>query len=118
MDDEDSIRLTLSRILVKCGFDVTTVPTVEGALAEIAAQKFDALLSDLNLPIQNEGFTVIRAMRKQQPRCVNFILTGYPGEESALQALDYQVVRYFTKPVDIDELVRIMNENLAAKGHP
>lgn len=115
VDDEAGIRLTLPRILVECGFDVTSVANVEDALAEIAAEKFDGLLTDLNLVGANDGFAVIRAMRRRQPRCVNFILTGYPGEESALRALDLRVVRYFTKPVNIQHLVKTMNEKLIAK---
>ncbi len=114
VDDEPSIRLTLPRILAKHGFDVTSVSNVQDALTEIKAQKFDALLSDLNVPLRNEGLVVIEAMRRHQPRCVNFALTGYPGDESALQALDHQVAHYFTKPVDIEELVQVLNQNLAA----
>ena len=82
VDDEASIRLTLPRVLAKLGFDVTSSGTVADALAEIRTGQFDILLSDLNLPQPNAGFTVIEAMRKAQPRCINFILTGYPADES------------------------------------
>ena len=91
---------------------------VENAVAEIKVRQFDALLSDLNIPFSNEGFEVISAMRRHQPRCVNFILTGYPGEASAALAVEHQVAHYFTKPVDIDELVSKMNEKIIAAHHP
>jgi DNA-binding NtrC family response regulator len=114
VDDEAGIRLTLPRILAKYGFDVTSVANVQDALAEIEAQEFDAFLSDLNLPLPNQRFVVIEAMRRHQPRCVTFAFTGYPGDESALQALDHQVAHYFTQPVDIEELVNTINDKLAA----
>jgi DNA-binding NtrC family response regulator len=114
VDDEAGIRLTLPRILAKHGFDVTSVANVKDALAEIKAEKFDVLLSDLNLPLPNEGFFIVSAMCRHQPRCINFILTGYPADESALQALDHKVARYFTKPVDIEELVSTIRKNLIA----
>jgi two-component system response regulator PilR (NtrC family) len=116
VDDEAGIRLTLPRVLAKHGFDVTSVANVEDALAEIKAEKFDALLSDLNLPRPNDGFVVVMAMRQHQRRCVNFILTGYPADESALQALDHQIAHYFTKPVDIDQLVSIIKAKLVTDG--
>ena len=116
VDDEAGIRLTLPRILAKYGFDVTSVANVEDALAEIKAENFDALLSDLNLPLPNDGFAVVKAMRKRQPRCVNFILTGYPADESALQALDHEVAHYFTKPVDIEDLVSTIKAKLVTNG--
>jgi DNA-binding NtrC family response regulator len=118
VDDEVRIRLTLPRILAKHGFDVTVVANVADAIAEIAAQKFDALLSDLNLPLPNQGFVVIGAMRRKQPRCVNFILTGYPGDASAVQAVDHEVAHYFTKPVEIEELVNAINDKIAATPTP
>jgi two-component system C4-dicarboxylate transport response regulator DctD len=118
VDDEAGIRLTLPRILVKYGFDVTAVGNVDEAVKEITAHKFDALLSDLNLPLTNEGFVVIHAMRRHQPRCVNFILTGYPGDASADKAIEQHVAHYFTKPVDIEDLVNTINEKLATTRTP
>ncbi len=115
VDDETGIRLTLPRILVKYGFDVTSVASVDEAVREIKTHKFDALLSDLNLPLANEGFAVIHAMRRHQPRCVNFVLTGYPGDASAEKAIEQHVAHYFTKPVDIAELVRTIADKLGSK---
>ena len=76
VDDEASIRLTLARVLAKLGFDVTSAGTLADALAEIQNAQFDILLSDLNLPDSNSGFIVIEAMRKAQPRCINFLKRG------------------------------------------
>ncbi len=115
VDDEASIRLTLPRVLAKFGFCVTSVGSLEDALAEIRTERFDILLSDLNLPEPNAGFTVIAAMRKAQPRCVNFILTGYPADESLLRANGNGVAHYFIKPVDIEEMVDTMKNKLAAQ---
>ena len=85
VDDEASICISLPRVLAKFGFDITSVGSVDNALAEIKAEKFDILLSDLNLPEPNAGFAIIKAMRKAQPRCINFILTGYPADEPSVE---------------------------------
>jgi DNA-binding NtrC family response regulator len=118
VDDEPSIRLTLPRILAKHGFDVTSVASVQDALTEIQAEKFDALLSDLNMPLPHDGFGVITAMRQHQPQCINFILTGYPDPVTAAKATDHQVAHYFTKPLPIDGLVHVINQKLAAPQPP
>lgn len=115
VDDEASIRLTLPRVLAKFGFDVTSVGTVNDALAAIQSDQFDILLSDLNLPQPNAGFTVIEAMRKTQPRCINFILTGYPADESFRRANGHGVADYFIKPVEIEEMVETMKKKLAVQ---
>jgi DNA-binding NtrC family response regulator len=116
VDDEASIRLTLPRVLATFGFDVTSVGTVSDALAQIRSEKFDILLSDLNLPQLNAGFTVIEAMRKAQPRCINFILTGYPADESFQRANGHDVAHYFVKPVEIEEMVETIRNRLGAQS--
>ena len=105
VDDEPSIRLTLSAILKQRGFDVTTAATVPEALNLIARQKFEVLISDLNIGESGDGFTVVSAMRRTQPEAATFILTGYPAFESALQAIRQQVDDYFVKPADVRGLV-------------
>jgi DNA-binding NtrC family response regulator len=112
VDDEASIRLTLPRVLASFGFDVTSVGTVKGALTNIRSEQFDILVSDLNLPEPNAGFTVIEEMRKAQPRCINFILTGYPADESLVRANGHGVADYFIKPVEIEEMVETMKKKL------
>jgi DNA-binding NtrC family response regulator len=83
VDDERGIRETLSLILLRYGFTVTTAATVEEALAHIKAQSFDLLLCDLNIDSKGDGYTVVRAMREVAPGCVVIVLTGYPDMESA-----------------------------------
>jgi CheY-like chemotaxis protein len=78
VDDEASIRLTLPRILVKHGFEITSLASLDDALAEIKTQQYDVLLSDLHLPEIDGGLKLIEEMRKVQPHCINFILTGQP----------------------------------------
>jgi two-component system response regulator (stage 0 sporulation protein F) len=119
VDDEDNIRLTLPLLLEKHGFDVTTVPGVADALVQISAVSFDVLLTDLNIHSEGDGFLVITAMRRAQPACKNFILTGYPGLENTIRAVQSQVDDFFTKPADIEELVAKIKARLfAPAGKP
>lgn len=105
VDDEPSIRLTLPAILRMHGHSVEVAAAVSEALAAIQSRKFDVLISDLNIGNPGDGFTVVSAMRRTQPECVTLILTGYPGFESALQAIRSQVDDYLVKPTQIERLV-------------
>jgi DNA-binding NtrC family response regulator len=86
VDDEASIRATLPLILQQRGFHVNVAASVPEAIQKIQNHNFDAVLSDLNIGQPGDGFTVVRALRKVNPRCVAIILTGYPGFESAVEA--------------------------------
>lgn len=112
VDDEPSIRLTLPEILRLHGHKVEVASTVAEALAAISGRTFDVLISDLNIGNAGDGFTVVSAMRRTQPQCITLILTGYPGFETALQAIRSQVDDYLVKPTQIEQLVNTIERKL------
>lgn len=112
VDDEPALRVTLPAILTRHNFEVTTVGSVAEALQHINSTKFNVLLADLNIGEPGDGFTVVSAMRRTQPDCVNIILTGYPAFESALEAIRSQVDDYLIKPCDAEVLVSAIQGRL------
>jgi ActR/RegA family two-component response regulator len=113
VDDESVILITLSAIPSKHGFDVSAAATVAEALQKITSEKFDVLLSDLNIGNPGDGLTVVSAMRRTQPQAVTMILTGYPAFETALEAIRQQVDDYIVKPADVPSLVSAIESRLA-----
>jgi ActR/RegA family two-component response regulator len=116
VDDEPNIRLTLPPLLQQRGFEVQSAASVAEALAAMKAGHFDILLSDINVSEDGDGFTVVRAMREANPECVTILLTGYPGFETALEAIHNEVDDYVVKPVDLDALVGTMERKLLARN--
>ena len=117
VDDEEMIRLTLPPILVEKGFSVLAAATVPEALGKIMSEPFDVLIADLNVGQPGDGFTVVSAMRRTQPTCVNLILTGYPAFETALEAIRQQVDDYIVKPTDIEQLLQSIEDSRQRKPH-
>src|SRR5690242_16658579 len=112
VDDEAGIRNTLKPILEQHGFKVTTAATVPEALEHMNHATFDVLLSDLNIGQPGDGFTVVSAMRRVQPKAATFILTGYPDFDTALQAIRSQVDDYLLKPTDVPTLIHAIQRRL------
>ena len=112
VDDDPAIRLTMPLIFRAHGYDATSVGTVAEALAEIAAHPFDVLISDLNIGQQGDGFTVVSAMRRTHPECINFIVTGYPAIEDALRAISSQVDEVLIKPTNAMNMVAAVEQRL------
>jgi DNA-binding NtrC family response regulator len=115
VDDEPSIRLTLPPVLQESGFEVHVSESVSDALFEINTNPYDVLISDLNIGEEGDGFLVVSAMRHIQPKCTNFILTGYPAFETALQAIQNQVDDYLVKPVEIESLVKSVRDKVDSR---
>jgi YesN/AraC family two-component response regulator len=110
VDDEESIRRTLPAILESEGFDVSVAASVPEAIHSIQNERFDILLSDLNIGQPGDGFTVVSAMRRIQPDAATIIMTGYPDFDSALIAIRNQVDDYLTKPTDVKKLLKTLQE--------
>ena len=113
VDDEEAIRITMAAVLSKHGFEVRTAASVAEALQKITSEKFDVLLSDLNIGNPGDGLTVVSAMRRTQPEAVTMILTGYPAFATALEAIRQQVDDYIVKPANIPALVTAIESKLA-----
>jgi DNA-binding response OmpR family regulator len=115
VDDEPAFRLTTAAILRGAGYHVTAVSTVSQALSEITTSKFSLLITDLNIGHPADGFTVVSAMRRTQPDCVTLIVTGFPGFDTALKALQSQVDDYLIKPVPALTLLAVVEQKLLAR---
>ena len=115
VDDEPGIRATLPAVLEMHGFDTVTCASVPEALEIIQKEKFNVLLSDLNIGEPGDGFTVVSAMRRVQPQAVTIIITGYPAFETALEAIRNQVDDYIVKPTDAKRLVETIEQKIASE---
>jgi CheY-like chemotaxis protein len=67
VDDDETVRASLSLILEYGDFEVATAASVNDALKLIGSQVFDVLLSDLHMPGAGDGLTVVSAMRHSNP---------------------------------------------------
>lgn len=117
VDDDPIQRLTLPAILQLHGFEVSVASTVAQALAEMTTRGFDVLISDLNIGEPGDGFTVVSAMHRTQPECINFIVTGFPAFESALASIQRQVDDVLVKPAEIDKLIETIEQRMRER-HP
>lgn len=104
VDDEDVIRAVLSRELRLKNYDVQ--PAVDGreALRQLQSQRFDAIITDLDMPYV-DGISVLKAAKKLPSPISVIILTGYGDMGSAIDALRLGADDYMVKPCDVGELV-------------
>jgi two-component system chemotaxis response regulator CheY len=65
VDDSDSSRNAISKLLTLAGYEVVTAINGEDALLKIssASQKFAAVLTDIEMPIMN-GYVLTEALRQ------------------------------------------------------
>jgi DNA-binding response OmpR family regulator len=122
VDDDESIRSTLSLILKHAGFKVFAAGSVNAALKLIGSQVFDVLLSDLHMPGPGDGLTVVSAMRHSNPKAITIIFSGYPEMKQAAAAILLQADEILVKPMAPGALIETIRERLkrgpASRSHP
>jgi CheY-like chemotaxis protein len=112
VDDDESIRASLSLILEHGNFEVATAASVNDALKLIGSQVFDVLLSDLHMPGAGDGLTVVSAMRHSNPAAVTIIYSGFPEMKEAAAAILLQADEILVKPMAPMVLLETIRERL------
>ena len=118
VDDDETIRASLSLILELEGFEVATAASVNDALRLIGSHVFDVLLSDLHMPGAGDGLTVVSAMRHSNPAAVTIILSGFPEMKEAAAAILLQADEILVKPMAPKLLIRTIRERLKRETAP
>ncbi len=97
VDDEESIRELLSKMLAMAEYDVETAPDGRMGIERLRQQQYDLLISDLKMP-NVDGLSLIREARHLAASMPVLIITGYSSEQSAIEAVNLGVTGYLTKP--------------------
>lgn len=112
VDDEPHVLSALRRALHKQGFEVLTAPDVPHALAVLATEPVDAIVSDMRMPGQT-GAELLAKARQLAPDAVRILLTGYADMQATLEAVNEgEVFRFLTKPWEDALLVQAIREGL------
>ena len=104
VDDESSMRLTLTALLKRANHTLMQAATGSEALEKIEKNHFDVVITDLKLDAVS-GLDVLRAAKINNPQTEVIVLTGYGSVETAVAAMKAGAIDYLTKPVDTEELL-------------
>lgn len=104
VDDDTSLRRSLTRTLEILGFDVVEVGNGEDALMCLRADHYDTVLLDINMPGLG-GIETLDRMRRAFTKLPILMLTVRDGQEDKVRALESGADDYVTKPFQIRELV-------------
>jgi DNA-binding response OmpR family regulator len=112
VDDDGAVRDMMNEGLTRKGFEVVTASSVAEALARIAIESFDVLITDLHMPNPGDGFTVVTAMRHSQPDALTLLVSGYPDVQSAMAAILLEADEIVVKPFEIGRLTDLIVEKM------
>jgi DNA-binding NtrC family response regulator len=108
VDDEKTIRMSLSIALESPGMEIDTAVNGEDALEKLREREYDLILLDLRMPGM-DGMEVLRRVRDIRPDIRVVIITAYGTIESAVEAMKLGAADFIQKPfapAEIRDLVR------------
>lgn len=108
VDDEPTILLTLSYALQSGEVEVVTASRLEPAEDALKKQRFDLVIADVRMSgmLGLEGLELLTYIRRYWPETKVIIMTAHGSEEVRQDAFDRGATFYYTKPVDIRELMQ------------
>ena len=108
VDDDEVLRMQLSRALAARGLHVVTARDFSEACEELDSLP-DLAIVDLKMPGES-GLELLREVRERSPATRCIVLTGYGSIANAVEAMRLGAVNYVTKPADADQILSAFDE--------
>ena len=111
VDDDENIRNTMKTILEDEGYIVDLAATGSEAIRKTKKSAYNIALLDIRLP-DIEGVELLKLIKDAVPRTRKIMVTGYPSMQNAIAALNKSADAYLIKPIDIENLLNTVKEQL------
>ncbi len=113
-EDEKIIRMVLEKELKSVGYEVTSVDNGQSAIDIIQQVTFDAVISDMKMPLK-DGMDIIKAVKLKSKYTKVIIITAYASIEGAVGAMKLGADDYISKPFDNNVLIQSLNKLLLSR---
>lgn len=97
VDDQKSLRRSLSLMLQGAGFETEEAESGEEALRQLAGRNYDLVITDLRMDGLS-GIDLLREIKQGNPKLPVIIITAYGSIDSAVDAMRLGAFDYLTKP--------------------
>lgn len=114
VDDEIAFVDVIAKRMSKRNMDVTRTYSGTEALQALRKEDFDIAILDLKME-DMDGIEVLKIFKKMDPKLDVIMLTGHGSEQAARDGIKFGAIDYLTKPCDLEELIRKINEVYRAK---
>jgi len=115
VDDDEVMRQTLSDVLKKRGYGVSTAETGGQTLSYIKDKPFDLVLLDIRLP-DMDGLDVLKRIKELDGDLMVIVMTAYSDVQTAVTAMKSGAYHYIDKPFELEELKILIQKALETQS--
>jgi two-component system, OmpR family, response regulator len=113
VDDEREFVTTLAERLELRNMKVTTAMDGESALGLVENDPPQVVVLDVMMPGLG-GLEVLERIKAINPKIQVILLTGHGATKDGIRGMQLGAFDYLIKPIDIDELIKKLNEAVAS----
>lgn len=114
IDDEPDMLDILRDLLESERFAVEVVDSGEQAIELFRRDPFDVAITDLRMP-GIDGLETLQELRRLDPQLPVIVVTGFTSTDTERQCREAGAFECLHKPVDLDDLLRIVGEAVQAR---
>jgi two-component system response regulator PilR (NtrC family) len=115
VDDDQGMREFMEIMLLKEGYDVTSIGEPLKAVDLCRKSDFDLIITDLKMPKIN-GIEFLKIIKDQRPDAIVILITAYASGETAINAMKEGAYDYVEKGQSIEELKKVVRSALKKRG--
>ena len=118
VEDHDSARIALTKLLSSTGYDVAEAPNGSDALAQLASgPRPDLIVLDLMMPVM-DGWEFMKRQRRDWHLCTipTIVVSGVPSHDP--RCLEMPVVRLLSKPYTGEQLMAAIDAEISTRRMP
>ncbi|MEJ2629427.1 MAG: sigma-54 dependent transcriptional regulator, partial [bacterium] len=114
VDDEKSVRTTLSMFLKKAGYTIEESSNGNDTIEKINQKFYDLIITDLKMkPV--DGMEVLKKAKEVNPMTEVIVMTAFGTVESGVEAMKLGAYDYILKPFNKDEFLILVSKALEHK---
>lgn len=107
VDDDEALAETMKEILEVSGYTAEIALMGEEAKKKILDGYFNLALLDMRLP-DTSGIDLLKWIKKETPRTLVIMITGYPTLDNAVESLNFGANAYIMKPINAKEFLHFL----------
>ncbi len=115
VDDDASIRRSLSRLLESWQYTLSQASDGESGLALLQKESPDLVIMDIKMP-KSSGLDILQEIKKFDAKVPVIIMTAHGTTSNAIEAIKLGAYDYILKPFDIPALQELLRKALEASA--